>query len=153
VSLSWDPGLDTHRISGYKIYWDTDSGSGSPYAFNSTANAGQVSFAGTAATISGLTPGTTYYFTVTSLSNWTDPSTLVTTTFESLLSPPQLSGDPAFVYPVEVLGTTTPATCIPTAEVTNLTVNPTAVPGEIQICWSPVSDPCLTGYQVLASPS
>ena len=26
VSLSWDPGLDTHRINGYKIYWDTDSG-------------------------------------------------------------------------------------------------------------------------------
>jgi fibronectin type III domain protein len=151
VSLSWDPGLDTHRINGYKIYWDTDSGSSTAYAFNSVANAGQVSFAGTTATISGLTPGTNYYFTVTSLSNWTDPSTLVVHSYESLLYPTQVSGDPAFIYPVEVLGATTPSTCIPTAEVTNLTVNHTAVVGEIQICWTPVTDACLTGYRVLSS--
>src|SRR6185436_11516720 len=24
VSLSWDPGLDTHRINDYKLYWDVD---------------------------------------------------------------------------------------------------------------------------------
>jgi|GEM_PF-1147071 len=153
VSLSWDPGLDTHRINGYKIYWDTDSGSGSPYAFNSVANAGQVSFAGTTATISGLTPGTNYYFTVTSLSNWTDPSTLVVHSYESLLYPTQVSGDPAFIYPVEVLGATTPNTCIPTAEVTGLTVSYTAVPGEVQVCWNPVVDACLTGYRVLSGNS
>jgi len=151
VSLSWDPGLDTHRINGYKVYWDTDSGSGSSYAFNSVANAGQVSFAGTTAMISGLTPGTNYYFTVTSLSNWTDPSTLVVHSYESLLYPTQVSGDPAFVYPVEVLGTTTPSSCIPTAEVTGITVSSTAVPGEIQVCWNPVADACLTGYRVLSS--
>jgi len=151
VSLSWDPGLDTHRINGYKVYWDTDSGSGSAYAFNSVANAGQVSFVGTTATIFGLTPGTNYYFTVTSLSNWTDPSTLVVHSYESLLYPTQVSGDPAFVYPVEVLGTTLPNTCIPTTEVTGLTVNYTAVPGEIQICWNTVTDACLTGYRVLSS--
>jgi hypothetical protein len=115
------------------------------------ANAGQVSFAGTTATISGLTPGTNYYFTITSLSDWTDPSTLVVHSYESLLYPTQVSGDPAFVYPVEVLGTTTPAICIPTAEVTGLTVSYTAVPGEVQVCWNPVVDACLTGYRVLSS--
>ena len=151
VSLSWDPGLDTHRISGYKIYWDTDSGGASSYAFNSVSNPGQVSMVGTTATISGLTPGTTYYFTVTSLSDWTDPSTLVTTSYESLLYPTQVSGDPSFVYPVELQATTSAATCIPTAEVTGVTVSLTGVPGEIQICWNPVTDACLTGYRVLAS--
>jgi fibronectin type III domain protein len=151
VSLSWDPGLDTHRINGYKVYWDTDSGSSTAYAFNSVANAGQVSFAGTTATISGLTPGTNYYFTVTSLSDWTDPSTLVVHSYESLLYPTQVSGDPSFFYPVEVLGATSPSTCIPTAEVTGITVNTTAVPGEIQICWNTVTDACLTGYRVLSS--
>jgi hypothetical protein len=151
VSLSWDPGLDTHRISGYKVYWDTDTGSGTPYAFNSQSNPGQASIVGTTATISGLTPGTTYYFTVTSLSNFTDPSSLIVTTYESLLYPTQVSGDPSFVYPVEVQAATPPAGCIPTTEAGSVTVNPTAVPGEIQICWAPVVDACLTGYRVLAS--
>jgi hypothetical protein len=151
VSLSWDPGLDTHRISGYKIYWDTDSGGSTAYAFNSVSNPAQVSIVGTTATVSGLTAGTTYYFTVTSLSNWTDPSTLVTSPFESLLYPTQVSGDPSFVYPVEVQAATTPATCIPAPEVTGVTVNSTATPGEIQICWTGVSDACLSGYRVLAS--
>ncbi|HEU5180373.1 MAG TPA: fibronectin type III domain-containing protein [Candidatus Polarisedimenticolia bacterium] len=151
ISLSWDPGLDTHRINGYKVYWDTDSGSGSTYAFNSQANPGQASIVGTTATITGLAPGTSYYLTVTSLSNFTDPSTLATTTYESLLYPTQISGDPAFVYPVEVQATTQPSGCAPTAEAGSVTVNPTAVPGEIQICWAPLADPCLTGYRVLGS--
>jgi hypothetical protein len=152
ISLSWDPGLDTHRISGYKVYWDTDSGSGSAYAFNSQANPGQASIVGTTATISGLAPGTSHYLTVTSLSNFTDPSTLATTTYESLLYPTQVSGDPAFVYPVEVQATTQPSGCIPTTPVPeSITVNPTAVPGEVQICWATVVDPCLTGYRILGS--
>ena len=151
VSLSWDPGLDTHRINGYKVYWDTDSGSGSAYAFNSQANPGQASIVGTTATISGLAPGTSYYLTVTSLSSFTDPSTLVTTTYESLLYPTQVSGDPAFVYPVEVQATTAPAGCVPTDDIDSLTVSTTAVPGEIQICWTPSLDPCLTGYRILGS--
>ena len=151
VSLSWDPGRDTHRINGYKIYWGTASGSGGPYAFDSVRNPGQVVFAGTTATLSGLSPGTTYYATVTSLSVYTDPSTHVATTYESLLYPTQVSGDPAFVYPIEVQTTTTGGTCIPAAEVTGLTVG--QVTGGIQICWNPVSDPCLLGYEVLGAAS
>lgn len=148
VSLSWDPGLDTHRISGYKIYWDTDSGSGSNYAFNSVNNPGQVSIVGTTATISGLTTGQTYYFTVTSRSNFTDPSTNVVTAYESLLYPTQISGDPSFVYPIEVQAATT---CIPTQEVTGLTVEKD--PGGIKICWGASADPCTVGYQVLGANS
>ncbi|HXH28010.1 MAG TPA: fibronectin type III domain-containing protein, partial [Candidatus Polarisedimenticolia bacterium] len=150
VRLSWDPGLDTHRISGYKVYWDTDSGGATPYAFDSESAPGQVAFNGTGATVSGLTPGTTYYFTVTSLSSYTDPSTLQTTVYESLLYPTQISGDPSFVYPVEVMATTTGGVCVPTAEVGGLTVD-YAQGGGIQICWSPVDDPCLQGYDVLGA--
>jgi len=146
VSLSWDPGLDTHRISGYKIYWDTNSGT--PYAFNSAVNAGQVSFGGTTATISGLPPGVTHYFTVTSLSNFKDPDTLATTTYESILYPTQVSGDPGYVYPVEVQDTTT---CTPTGQVQGLTVNKAG--GNVEICWQAATDPCLLGYRVLGAGS
>jgi len=152
ASLSWNPGNDTHRISGYKVYWGPTSGSGGPYAFDSVRNPGQVGITGTTATISGLTPGTTYFFTVTSLSAYRDPSTGVTTTYESILYPTQVSGDPAFVYPVEVQGTTTGGTCIPAAEVTGLTVQH-APAGAITICWNAVSDPCLQGYEVLGASS
>jgi fibronectin type III domain protein len=146
VSLSWNPGNDTHRITDYRVYWDTDPGAVSPYAFDSVNNPSQVSFAGTSATISGLTPGTTYYFTVTSRSTFTDPSSGIVTTYESIRYPTQVSGDPSFIYPVEVQAT---PPCPATAEVTGLTVNTTANPGEVQICWNPVTDACLTGYQVL----
>ena len=149
VALTWDPGLDTHRINAYKIYWDTDPGAANSYAFNSQANPGQVSFAGATATVSGLQPRTAYYFTVTSLSNFTNPSTLVTRTYESLLYPTQVSGDPAFIYPVEVQALTSGGICIPTAEVQNLTV--AHDPLGIRICWDPVSDPCLVGYEVLGA--
>jgi hypothetical protein len=149
VTIAWDPGLDTHRISGYKVYWDTDPGAASAYAFNSQANAGQVAFAGTSATISGLTAGTTYYLSVTSLSDFTDPSTSVTRTYESILYPTQVSGDPSFVYPVEVQALTTGGTCIPTTEVANLTV--AHDPAGIKICWDPANDPCLVGYEILGA--
>jgi hypothetical protein len=151
VTLSWDPGLDAHRINDYKIYWDTDPGAVTSYAFNSISHPGQVSFSAgppPSATISGLTPGLTYYFTVTSRTVFTDPSSGVVTTYESLLYPTQVSGDPAFVYPVEVQAT---LGCAATAEVTGVTVNTTGTPGEIQICWSPAADACLTGYDLLGS--
>ncbi len=151
VSLAWDPGRDTRRISGYKVYWGTASGGGTPYPFSSASHPAQVAFAGTAATISELSPGTTYYFTVTSLSSFTDPSAGVATTYESLLYPTQVSGDPSSVYPVEVQAATTGGTCVPAAEVTGLTVEHDA-PG-IRICWAAASDPCLIGYRVLGAAS
>ncbi|HET6371723.1 MAG TPA: fibronectin type III domain-containing protein [Candidatus Polarisedimenticolia bacterium] len=150
ISLSWDPGLDTHRITGYRVYWDTDSGAGSSYAFNSQANPGQAVIAGTTATISGLTPGTSYYFTVTSRTSFTDPSSHITTAYESLLYPTQVSGDPAFVYPTEVTAPTTGGVCVPGAEVTNLTLSHSPG-GGVQFCWDPLSDPCVIGYRILAS--
>jgi hypothetical protein len=153
VTLTWNPGNDTHRISDYKVYWDTDPGAVSAYAFNSVSNPGQVSFAPgppPSATISGLTTGLTYYFTVTSRTVFTDPSSGIPTTYESLLYPTQVSGDPSFVYPVEV--SATPG-CSATAEVTGLTLSHGVDPGEIQFCWSPVTDPCLTGYQILGGSS
>ncbi len=152
VSLSWDPGLITHRISGYKVYWDTDSGSANDYAFNSEDDPGQVSFAGATAEISGLDAGTEYFFTVTSLSDFPpDPNTqLPRLTYESILYPTQVSGDPGFVYPVEVQATTTGGVCIPTEEVSGVTVDE-AGGGDIRFCWSPSSDPCLTGYEILGS--
>jgi hypothetical protein len=150
VNLSWNPGLDTHRITGYKVYWDTDSGAGSSYAFNSAANPGQAVIAGTTAVISGLTPGTTYYFTVTSLSSFTSPSSNVTTSYESPLYPTQISGDPDHVYPVEVSAMTTGGACLPTAEVTGVTVSH-ATGGDITICWDTANDPCLQGYRVLGA--
>ncbi len=148
VSLSWDPGTDTHRINAYRLYWDTDPGASTTYAFNSLANPGQVSFNGTSATISGLTPGTTYYFTVTSRSNNTNASTGAITTYESLLYPTQVSGDPAFIYPTEVQARTTSPTCIPTQQPDNVSVTH-ASGSDIQICWDASTDPCTAGYQVL----
>ncbi len=131
VSISWDPGLDTHRINDYHVYWDTDTGGGSSYAFDDFCNTGSVTCSGTTATISGLSPSTTYYITVTSVSDYTDPSTGVTTRYESLLYPTQVSGDPSFVYPIEVQATTTGGACIPTAEVTGVDITD-AGGGDIQ---------------------
>ena len=150
VSLSWNPGNDTHRIVGYKIYWDTDPGASSAYGFNSVANPGQVAFAGTTATISGLTPGATYYFTVTSLSDFTDPSSNVVTRYESIKYPTTVSGDPAFSYPVEVAASTTcTAGGTPTLEVTGLTVDKSG--SNVHACWNATSNACAVGYDVLAS--
>jgi hypothetical protein len=149
VALSWNPGNDTHRINGYKVYWDTDPGASTAYAFNSAANPGQASIVGTTATISGLTPGTTYYFTVTSLSDFTDPSTSAVTHYESIRYPTTVSGDPNFSYPVEVQATTTGGTCIPAAAITGVTVNK-ALPS-VHVCWNPTADACAVGYDVLTS--
>ncbi len=148
VSLSWDPGLDTHRINGYRVYWDTDSGGSSPYAYDSINNSSQVSFNGTTATISGLGACTTYYFTLTSRSTFTDPSTLVPSNYESIVYPSQVYGDPSYVYPVEVQATTT---YVPAQAVTGMTVS--KVPEGIEICWNASTEPCLTGYRILGATS
>ncbi len=150
VSLSWDPGLITNRITNYKIYWDTDSGGSSSYAFNSDSNPGQVSFSGTTATISGLTPGQTYFFTITSRSDFKDPSTNVVTRYESLVYPTQVFGDPDKVYPVEVIAN--PGGCTPTQQVQGLTVNKVAG-NQLQFCWNAVTDSCLSGYRLIGSNS
>ena len=125
IDVSWNPGNDTHRIDGHKIYWDTDSGASTDYAFNSVDNAGQVTFNGTMATISGLTPGTDYFVTVTSLSTYSHVSN-GPTEYESLLYPTQVSGDPSFVYPVEVQAQTTGGACTPTVEISGVNVDKAA---------------------------
>jgi hypothetical protein len=87
---------------------------------------------------------------VTSLATFTDPSSGTVTNYESLLYPTQVSGDPSFVYPVEVTATTTGGVCIPGTEVQGLTVD-YAAGGGVNICWNAVSDPCLQGYRVLGA--
>jgi len=166
IDISWTPSNDTRRIDDYRVYWDTDSGADSTYAFNSVDNAGQVAFNGNSATISGLTGGTTYYFGV--VARYGHPRVCVggndglrcvgdgecgggtcsgaETMYESILFPKQIEGDPGFVYPVEVQATTTGGACTPILEVANLTVE--LVNGGIQICWDPPSDPCVSAYDV-----
>ena len=151
VSLSWNPGNNTSKILRYKIYWDTDSGASTPYAFDSDANPGQVAFAGATATISGLTPGTPYHFTVTAIANYTDPSSSLLRTYESIKYPTQVSGDPSFVYPIEVQRATTGGGCVPAAAVAGVLVNKSG--GNIEVCWSPTADACATGYDVLGAAS
>jgi hypothetical protein len=147
VELSWDPGRYTHRIDGYKVYWSTQSGAGSPYGFDSDSHPAQVVFDGPSAVISGLDPETTYYFTVTAHSTFTNPSTQDAVRYESLLYPTQAPGDQGTDYPVEVQATTLdPTACTPTEEVRNLRVE--RVDEELTLCWDPVSDPCLTHYRL-----
>lgn len=149
VEISWDPGLDTHRIDGYRVYWDTDSGGDSNYAFNSVSNPGQVTINGTTAVISGLAAGTDYFVTVTSLSDYTDPSSGLLTTYESLLYPTVVPGAPAPV-PAEIVASTTGGTCTPTTEVDGVTGSRLAG-GDVEFCWSPTVDPCLDGYQIIGA--
>jgi hypothetical protein len=153
VELSWDPGNHTHRIDNpdsYNVYWDTVSGAstGGNYANSTTVSS-------TSTTLSGLDPGTTYYFTVTSNSTYANPSNPgVSTTYESLRYPTTVSGDPSFVYPVEVQK---PTQCgpayVPASEVTGVTVEKSG--GQTRICWDPVhlSEPCVEGYRVLGTAS
>jgi hypothetical protein len=146
VEISWDPGLDTHRIDGYKVYWSQVSGS-----FSDPNSITQPAALGTSAVVGGLAPGTTYYFTVTALSDYTNPKTLATATYESLKYPLTAPALPVAV-PLEVTATTTGGTCIPTAEVQDVTARRMGG-GAIEMCWSPSNDPCLTGYRILGASS
>lgn len=151
IQLWWDTGNVTSHVKDYKIYWDTDSGAVTPYA-NSTV------VAGPPATVSGLAPATTYYFTVATRSDYTNASTAVVTTAESTLFPKQFHGDPGFVYPVEVHATTTGGACPVSSQVQNLILGKTVGPpltaasgadGGVQFSWSPSTDPCVDAYEVL----
>jgi fibronectin type 3 domain-containing protein len=55
VTLAWDPPADP-RITGYKVYVGTASG-----VYSTPIDVGNV----TSYTLIGLTPGTVYYFVVT----------------------------------------------------------------------------------------
>lgn len=149
IDISWDPGTITHHIDGYKVYWNTASGSGSPYAFDSVNNAGQVNIVGTTATISGLTAGTDYFITVTALFDYANPSSGVTNTYESLLYPRTTGGSAPL--PPELVAMTTGGSCIPTQEITGVTVNKD--PGGVEICWTASTDPCVTGYEIYRAAS
>ncbi len=149
ISISWDPGTVTHHIDGYKVYWDTDSGNATPYAFNSVDNAGQVNIVGTTATISGLTPGTDYFITVTTLSDYANPSAGVTNTYESLLPPKSTGGSGPL--PPELGGTTSGGLCTPTEEITGVLADKPG--GLTQFCWTASTDPCVDGYEIIRAGS
>jgi len=180
VDLSWDPGLITDHINGYRIYWDTESGgrcnvggencnAAHPgagncpagfvccslpgdtcdgYDFDSVTHPAQVSFpTATSASVSGLTPGTSYFFTVTARSSFIDPATLVATAYESVLYPTRIPAVPLDL-PLEVAATTA-AACTPSLEVQNLTMGKSG--SQLVTCWDPVADPCIEGYRVRAA--
>ena len=142
IQISWDPGLDTRRIDDYRIYWDTDSGASSDYA-NSTI---QPAASGTSVVLNGLAPGTEHFFTVTSLSDYANPSAGVPVTYESVRYPTSIPAVPN-PLPVEVAATTS---CTPQVEVSGVTVDK-AAGGAIEVCWSAGSDPCLRAYEVLGA--
>lgn len=160
IEISWDPGEepyasgdaqnpDATEIDSFRIYWDTDSGmADGSYAFDSQNHPGQVSFgpSGRTATISGLTAGTDYYVTVTSVEDYTSPSSGTTFTFESVLFPMSIPGG-ATPVPVELLATTTGGACLPVEEVLNLRVNPSGA--DTEFCWDAVSEPCVDSYELL----
>ena len=147
VTINWDPGLVTDRIDSFKVYWDTDTGGSTAYGFDSDNNPGQVAFNGNEATISGLTAGTDHFITVTSVSTLTNPSSGVMTTYESSLFPTQLSGDPSFVYPVEVMATTTGGVVCDPPATTGLTAGSLGGDGA-QLCWEASAEACVTDHQV-----
>jgi hypothetical protein len=143
MPLSWDPGLVTDRIDGYKVYWDTETGGGLDGYDNSLT---QMGAGNTSATLTSLDRGTQYFVTVTSLSDFTDPASGITTTYESLLYPTTMSADPS-PLPIEAIASTT---CTPADEIGGVMVGK---PGgtDIRISWSPSTDLCLTGYQILGA--
>jgi hypothetical protein len=183
VELSWNPGLITDHIDGYRIYWDTESGGRcnvggedcnadhpgagncpagfsccslagdtcDGYDFDSDTFSGQVTWdTATSATISGLDPSTTYYFTVTSKSSFINPTSLVVTNYESFLYPTQIPAVPVDL-PIEVGATTSGGGCTPTDEINGLMLDPSG--SDTQFCWSVSSDPCIDGYRILGAPS
>jgi len=145
ISISWDPGTVTHHIDGYKIYWDTDSGATTAYAFDSVTNSLQVDISGTSATISGLTACTDYYITVTALSDYTDIASGVMTTYESLLLPTTTSGAVGPLPPELV------ATAGSRTEVAGVTVTKSG--SNIEMCWVASADACVDGYTILGATS
>jgi hypothetical protein len=153
VSLSWNPGNQLGFVDRAKVYWDTDSGGATPYAFNSDANPGQVAFGTNSATISGLTPGQTYFFTVTLLDSFTEPgsSPVLTLEYESYLYPAGFSGN-GITYPAQVQATTNSAGCTPTGEVQNLRVDYAAATDQL-FTWDDLVDPCRNRYDLLVASS
>jgi hypothetical protein len=145
VEVTWDPGLDSHRIDGFKVYWSTTSGD-----YNDTNSLVQAAVMGNSAVVPGLTAGTQYFFTVTSMSDYTNPATSAMTTYESLMFPMTAPAVPDPI-PMEVSATTSGGTCV-LEEVAGLTVNK-AAGGNIELCWDPGTDACLVGYQILGAQS
>jgi hypothetical protein len=144
VEISWDPGSEIGHIARYRIYWDIDSGTATDYA-NSTE---QLASAGTTATIGPLQKGTEYFFTVTAVSDYANPASQITRTYESVRFPTLVPAVPSSI-PAEVSATTH---CYPTDPVTGVLVGKT-VPGgsEIEACWDAAADVCLRSYEILGT--
>jgi hypothetical protein len=149
MEVSWDPGtsMALHRIDGYNIYWDTESGGGANGYDHSMT---QPAASGPSVTIGDLTRDTEYYVTVTTLSDYTDPASGVQTQYESLLYPMTV-GAGSGPLPVEASATTT--CTIPIDEIDWLTVDKVGHDGTVELCWATSGDICLAGYQILGASS
>jgi hypothetical protein len=149
VTLSWDPGA-TDFIDRHKIYWGTTLGD---FSHDSDVNGGQVSgsltVGNTSATVTGLTAGTPYYFTVTSLDSYTNPSTGVTVEYESPIFFTKDVCDPDFDYP-DAVGAVPGSGCIPAGVARNLTVTKLGG-GDIEYCWDATPGSCVDEYELLGS--
>jgi hypothetical protein len=120
------------------------------YDSDSVNHPGQVSFnSATSATISGLAPNTRYFFTITAMSDFTDPASSVTTSYESVLYPTQLPAVPA-PLPLEVNATTS-GSCSPSLEIDGVTAGKSG--SDVELCWNASADPCIEGYRILGATS
>jgi hypothetical protein len=142
VRIAWDPGRYTDHVDRYKVYWDTDSGADSDYAFDSDSFPGLVTFDGTSAVIE-VPDCSPRHFSVTSLSTHTDEDTGVPVEYESLRYPEQVFGDPDHAYPQEVEGRSAGdqvVTITPTPDPPSICgsgdVTLTASPGFVEYLWS-----------------
>lgn len=142
VRIAWDPGRFPEHVERWKVYWDTDSGADSEYAFDSDSFPALVTFDGYSATIQ-VPDCAPRYFSVTALTTHLDEDSGLSHEYESLKYPEQVFGDPDFAYPQEVVGrsagdqaVTITSTPDPPALCGPGSITLTATPGFVEYRWS-----------------
>jgi hypothetical protein len=114
ITLAWDPDPNAINVQGYMVLYGTNSAQP-----ELSVDAG----ADTAVTITNLSPGQTYFFSVAAY----DTNDVI--------------GPPSAVLSYYVPGD---STSVPG----NVTLLPGASPGSVTLAWKPVPDPSVAGYEV-----